>query len=152
MYYKGCIIKDRKIPTTNCTLTEEGMNYILTHQDVPLVNSVYQMVTRCKLIRDGDDIFAVATFDPQNDPFRDYDVDEWLGYVFFSAAYLSIEFSKDPTIEISEIVVDRISLDFFDKRYIEQDPETAEFMRLRKYFTAEDAYAKTNQKTNTGSN
>lgn len=152
MYYKGCIIKDRKIPTTNCVLTEEGMDHILTHQDVPLVNSVYQIVTRCKLIRDGDDIFVIATFDPQCDPFRDYDVDESIGYVFFSAAYLSLEFSKDPTIELSDVVVDRISLDIFDKRYIEQESETAEFMKLTRYFTEEEAYAKKNQTTDNGTN
>ncbi len=44
MYYKGCIIKDSKIPMSDYSLTEEGLENILKHQDIPFVNAIYSWI------------------------------------------------------------------------------------------------------------
>lgn len=44
MYYKGYIIKDGKIPMSDYTLTEEGLENILKHQDIPFVNAIYEKI------------------------------------------------------------------------------------------------------------
>lgn len=89
MYYKGCIIKDGKIPMSDYSLTEEGLENILKHQDIP---------------------------------------------------------------EVTDIYINRLSLDVFDTRYRLKDPETVNNLRITRYFKAEEAYAKKNQTTDNGSN
>ena len=49
MYYKGCIIKDGKIPMSDYSLTEEGLENILKHQDIPFVNAIYEKLLRLNL-------------------------------------------------------------------------------------------------------
>lgn len=107
MYYKGYVIKDRQIPTSGHVLTDEGMESILKHQDIPLVDMIYRKIGSCKVLRDGDDIFLVAQFDYPINPFREFDVDESLGQVFFSTTYRSMDFGKEGVREIDEITVDR---------------------------------------------
>ena len=80
MFYKGYIIKYGKIPMSDYSLTEEGLENILKHQDIPFVNAIYEKFGETKLIRDGNDIFAVVTFDPARNPFIMFDIDEDLGY------------------------------------------------------------------------
>ena len=53
---------------------------------------------------------------------------------------------------INNIRVDYIALDIFDKEQRTKEPKTVEFMRLSRYFKAEEAYAKKNQTTDNGSN
>lgn len=153
MYYKGYIIKDGKIPMSDYSLTEEGLENILKHQDIPFVNAIYEKFGEAKLIRDGNDIFAVVTFDPARNPFIMFDIDEDLGYWYFNPMlFIPGLASKDHSKEITDIHVDRISLDLFDERYRSKDPETVEILRITRYFTAEEAYAKKNQTTDNGSN
>ena len=95
MYYKGCIIKDGKIPMSDYTLT----------------------------------------------------IDEDLGYWYFNPMFLMPGFNN-----INNIRVDYIALDIFDKEQRIKEHEVVEFMRLSRYFKAEEAYAKKNQTTDNGSN
>ena len=132
MYYKGCIIKDGKIPMSDYSLTEEGLENILKHQDIPFVNAIYEKIAEVKLIRDGNDIFAIVTFDP----------------MFFIPGLSRKKYSK----EFTDIYIDRISLDLFDKEYRSKDPETVNNLRITRYFKAEEAYAKKNKTTDNGSN
>lgn len=53
MYYKGYIIKDRQIPTSGHVLTDEGMESILKHQDIPLVDMIYRK-GKCSLAQHID--------------------------------------------------------------------------------------------------
>lgn len=153
MYYKGYIIKDGKIPMSDYTLTEEGLENILKHQDIPFVNAIYEKVGTAKLVRDGNDIFAVVVFNTPLGPFMSLDIDEDLGYWYFNPMFFIPGLaSKDHSKEITEIYVDRISLDLFDERYRSKDPETVESLRITRYFKAEEAYAKKNQTTDNGSN
>ena len=153
MFYKGYIIKDGKIPMSDYSLTEEGLENILKHQDIPFVNAIYEKFGEAKLIRDGNDIFAVVTFDPARNPFIMFDIDEDLGYWYFNPMFFIPGLaSKDHSKEITDIYVDRISLDLFDERYRSKDPETVDSLHITRYFTAEEAYAKKNQKTDNGSN
>lgn len=153
MFYKGYIIKDGKIPMSDYSLTEEGLENILKYQDIPFVNAIYEKFGEAKLIRDGNDIFAVVTFDPARNPFIMFDIDEDLGYWYFNPMFFIPGLaSKDHSKEITDIHVDRISLDLFDERYRSKDPETVESLRITRYFTAEEAYAKKNKKTDTGTN
>lgn len=145
MFYKGYIIKDGKIPMSDYSLTEEGLENILKHQDIPFVNAIYEKFGEAKLIRDGNDIFAVVTFDPAINPFIMFDIDEDLGYWYFNPMFFIPGLaSKDHSKEITEIHIDRISLDLFDERYRSKDPETVNDLRITRYFKAEDAYAKKN--------
>lgn len=63
MFYKGYIIKDGKIPMSDYTLTEEGLENILKHQDIPFVNSIYEKVGTAKLVR--VDYIALDIFDKE---------------------------------------------------------------------------------------
>ena len=153
MYYKGGIIKDGKIPMSDYTLTEEGLENILKHQDIPFVNAIYEKISEAKLIRDGNDIFAVVTFDPAKNPFIMFDIDEDLDCWYFNPIFFIHGLaSKDHSKEITDIYVDRLSLDVFDKRYRLKDPETVNNLRITRYFKEEEAYAKKNQTTDNGSN
>lgn len=148
MYYKGYIIKDGKIPMSDYTLTEEGLENILKHQDIPFVNSIYEKVGTAKLVRDGNDIFAVVVFNTPLGPFMSLDIDEDLGYWYFNPMFLMPGFNSN----INNIRVDYIALDIFDKEQRIKEPEVVEFMRLSRYFKAEEAYAKKNQTTDNGTN
>lgn len=153
MYYKGGIIKDGKIPMSDYTLTEEGLENILKHQDIPFVNAIYEKISEAKLIRDGNDIFAVVTFDPAKNPFIMFDIDEDLDCWYFNPIFFIPGLaSKDHSKEITDIYVDRLSLDVFDTRYRLKDPETVNNLRITRYFKEEEAYAKKNQTTDNGSN
>jgi hypothetical protein len=153
MYYKGCIIKDGKIPMSDYTLTEEGLENILKHQDIPFVNAIYEKIAEAKLIRDGNDIFAIVTFDPAKNPFIMFDIDEDLGYWYFNPMFFIPGLSiKNHSKEFTDIYIDRLSLDLFDKEYRSKDPETVDSLRITRYFKAEEAYAKKNQTTDNGSN
>ena len=153
MHYKGCIIKDGKIPMSDYTLTEEGLENILKHQDIPFVNAIYEKFAEAKLIRDGNDIFAVVTFDPARNPFIMFDIDEDLDCWYFNPIFFIPGLaSKDHSKEITDIYVDRLSLDVFDTRYRLKDPETVNNLRITRYFKEEEAYAKKNQTTDNGSN
>jgi hypothetical protein len=153
MYYKGYIIKDGKIPMSDYTLTEEGLDNILKHQDIPFVNSIYEKFAEAKLIRDGNDIFAVVTFDPAKNPFIMFDIDEDLDCWYFNPMFFIPGLSsKDYSKEITDIYIDRLSLDVFDTRYRLKDPETVNNLRITRYFKAEEAYAKKNKTTDNGSN
>lgn len=153
MYYKGYIIKDGKIPMSDYTLTEEGLENILKHQDIPFVNAVYEKFAEAKLIRDGNDIFAVVTFDPSKNPFIMFDIDEDLDCWYFNPIFFIPGLaSKDHTKEITDIYVDRLSLDVFDTRYQLKDPETVNNLQITRYFKAEETYAKKNQTTDNGTN
>lgn len=153
MYYKGCIIKDGKIPMSDFTLTEEGLENILKHQDIPFVNAIYEKFAEAKLIRDGNDIFAVVTFDTARNPFIMFDIDEDLDCWYFNPIlFIPGLASKDHSKEITDIYIDRISLDVFDTRYRLKDSETVNNLRITRYFKAEEAYAKKNQTTDNGSN
>lgn len=145
MYYKGCIIKDRKIPMSDYSVTEEGFENILKHQDIPFVNAVYEKFGEAKLIRDGEDIFVVVTFEPARNPFIMFDIDEDLGYWYFKPMFVIPGLaSKDHSKEITDIYVDRISLDVFDVEDRSKDQETVDSLRITRHFTAEEAYAKKN--------
>lgn len=114
MYYKGYIIKDGKIPMSDYTLTEEGFENILKHQDIPFVNAIYKKFAEAKLIRDGNDIFAVVTFDPARNPFIMFDIDEDLDCWYFNPIFFIPGLaSKDHSKEITDIYVDRLYLDVF---------------------------------------
>lgn len=153
MYYKGYIIKDGKIPMSDYTLTEEGLENILKRQDIPFVNSIYEKVGTAKLVRDGNDIFAVVVFNTPLGPFMSLDIDEDLGYWYFNPMFFIPGLaSKDHSKEITDIYVDRLSLDLFDNEYRSKDPETVNNLRITRYFKAEEAYAKKNQTTDNGSN
>lgn len=153
MYYKGYIIKDGKIPMSDYSLTEEGLENILKHQDIPFVNSIYEKFAEAKLIRDGNDIFAVVTFYPARNPFIMFDIDEDLDCWYFNPIFFIPGLaSKDHSKEITDIYVDRLSLDVFDTRYQLKDPETVNNLQITRYFKAEEAYAKKNQTTDNGSN
>ena len=153
MYYKGYIIKDGKIPMSDYTLTEEGLDNILKHQDIPFVNAIYEKFAEAKLIGDGNDIFVVVTFDPARNSFIMFDIDEDLDCWYFNPMFFIPGLaSKDHSKEITDIYVDRLSLDVFDTRYRLKDPETVNNLRITRYFKAEEAYAKKNQTTDNGSN
>ena len=153
MYYKGYIIKDGKIPMSDYTLTEEGLENILKRQDIPFVNSIYEKVGTAKLVRDGNDIFAVVVFNTPLGPFMSLDIDEDLGYWYFNPMFFIPGLaSKDHSKEITDIYVDRLSLDLFDNEYRSKDPETVNNLRITRYFKAEEAYAKKNQTTDNGTN
>lgn len=153
MYYKGCIIKDGKIPMSDYTLTEDGFENILKHQDIPFVNAIYEKFAEAKLIRDGNDIFAVVTFDPARNPFIMFGIDKDLDCWYFNPMFFIPGLaSKDHSKEITDIYIDRLSLDLFDNEYQSKDPETVNNLRITRYFKAEDAYAKKNQATYNGSN
>lgn len=153
MYYKGCIIKDGKIPMSDYSLTEEGLENILKHQDIPFVNAIYEKFAEAKLIRDGNDIFAVVTFDPARNPFIMFDIDEYLDCWYFNPMFFIPGLaSKDRSKEITDIYVDRLSLNVFDVWYQLKDPETVNNLQITRYFKAEEAYAKKNQTTDNGTN
>lgn len=153
MYYKGCIIKDGKIPMSDYSLTEEGFENILKHQDIPFVNAIYEKIAEAKLIRDDNDIFAVVTFDPARNPFIMCDIDEDLDCWYFNPMFfIPVLASKNHSKEFTDIYVERLSLDVFDTEYRLKDPETVDSLRITRYFKAEEAYAKKNQTTDNGSN
>lgn len=153
MYYKGCIIKDGKIPMSDYSLTEEGLENILKHQDIPFVNAIYEKISEVKLILDGNDIFAIVAFDPAKNPFIMFDIDEDLdGWYFNPMFFIPGLASKDHSKEITYIYVDRLSLGVFDVWYQLKDPETVNNLQITRYFKAEEAYAKKNQTTDNGSN
>lgn len=153
MYYKGCIIKDSKIPMSDYSLTEEGLENILKHQDIPFVNAIYEKIAEAKLIRDGNDIFAIVTFNIPQGPFMGFDIDEDLGYWYFNPMFFIPGLSrKNHSKKVTDIYIDRISLDLFDKEYRLKDPDTVNDLRITRYFKAEEAYAKKNQTTDNGSN
>jgi len=105
-------------------------------------------IAEVKLIRDGNDIFAIVTFDPAKNPFIMFDIYEDLGYWYFNPMFLMPGFNSN----INNIRVDYIALDILDKEQRIKEPEAVEFMRLSRYFKAEEAYAKKNQTTDNGSN
>lgn len=105
-------------------------------------------IAEVKLIRDGNDIFAIVTFDPTKNPFIMFDIDEDLGYWYFNPTFIIDDGSKD----INNIRIDVITLDLFDNEHRQKEPETVESLRITRYFKAEEAYAKKNQTTNNGSN
>lgn len=134
-------------------MTEEGFENILKHQDIPFVNSIYEKFAEAKLIRDGNDIFAVVTFDPARNPFIMFDIDEDLDCWYFNPIFFIPGLaSKDHSKEITDIYVDRLSLDVFYTRYQLKDSETVNNLQITRYFKAEEAYAKKNQTTDNGSN
>lgn len=105
------------------------------------------------MVRDGNDIFAVVVFNTPLGPFMSLDIDEDLGYWYFNPMFLMPGLSnKNHSKEFTDIYIDRISLDLFDKKYRSKDPETVNDLRIKRYFKAEEAYAKKNQTTDNGTN
>lgn len=67
-----------------------------------------------------------------------FDIDEDLGYWYFNPMFFIPGLSiKNHSKEFTDIYIDRISLDS---------------LRIKRYFKAEEAYAKKNQTTDNGSN
>lgn len=82
-----------------------------------------------------------------------FDIDEDLDCWYFNPIFFIPGLaSKDHSKEITDIYVDRLSLDVFDTRYQLKDPETVNNLQITRYFKAEEAYAKKNQTTDNGSN